>query len=51
MSRNNRKEWFAEGKRFLGNIDYNPVGLLLTEKGENTGRCYWKQKLHVTVHK
>ena len=38
-------------ERFLGNIEYNPAGLLLTEKRENTGRCYWMQKLYVTVHK
>ena len=37
--------------KVLGNIDYNPAGLLLTVKGENTKRCYWMQKLNVTVYK
>ena len=46
-----QKRMVHRREKFLGNIDYNPAGLLLTEKGENTGRCYWKQKLHVTVHK
>ena len=58
-----KKPWFGDDlkqqkrivrrreKVFRKYIYYNPVGLHLTGKERNTGKCYLRQKLHVTVSK
>ena len=48
---NQQKSIVRRREKGFRKYDYNPVGLHLIGKERNTGKCYLRQKLHVTVSK